>query len=248
MKKTIFLLFIGAFCRLAAQTPPTIAVLDFENKAILKDLTINRISDKIINEFSAKGEYIVYDRKLIDTMMSGQGTKNLLKCREESCLFAIGHLLGVDLVLSGSISKQNKQYMIYADLIDIKNNTAMGSVKTVIANFYDSTFQKSFPGMVAKLFELIKNKEIKNALLRATQAGIDKRANAGAMDSTNNRNHKKAGSIKGVLWSSISIAVLGGAGAAAYYYKYKRKKPDNNSPIDDDILLDDAPTHPPKTP
>jgi hypothetical protein len=241
-----FLIIIATFSSIVSQTYPTIAILDLENKALLKDITMQRVDNKFLNELSAKGDFIIFVPDMIDTILSSQGNKNILNCRYESCLFQIGHLLNVDFVLNGSITKQNRRFFISIEMIDIKNNVAVGSTDGIVADFYDSTLQKTIPAMVTQLFGKKETKVIKSIHLHTkqtdtTEQNIEKTP---VMYSTKKEKKKKNKLSKSILWIPVSAVIISGTVAAVYYFKFKHNNNTNGNLSDDEISTDDAPQHP----
>jgi hypothetical protein len=247
MKKTVLLLITTFGLAAFAQTNGTIAILDFENKALLKDATIQRVGDKIRQEFANKGDYVVFDRWLIDTMISARGNKQLLKCTDESCLFAIGHLISADLVLGGSITKQNRRYCISADLVDIKSNIASGNTQSFVIDFYDTTVASAADELVNRLLELRNAKKVMPSNAANTRSSMQNQniMKHPAVDSGQggplNKTTKKSGLSKSLFWAPVAAVVIGAAAAGIYYFK---KKQIGSGSADNDISLDDAPMHP----
>jgi hypothetical protein len=237
-----YLFFIIALSLAAsAQNNGTVAVLDFENKAVLKDLTMQRVTGKIREEFTAKHGYVALDRWLIDTMMGSQGNKQLLKCTDESCLFAIGHLLSVDLVVNGSITKVNRRYCISAELVDVKNNIAAGNAQTYAIDFYDTTVARASHELVNKLFELVNAKKAVPSSVAGNQPPGQKQDVLNNTTEEGNHHKRKPGLTKLFIWVPVAAVVLGGAAAGIYYLALKHAPA---SPPDNDISIDDAPKHP----
>jgi hypothetical protein len=183
--------------------------------------------------------------------MSTQGNKQLLKCTDESCLFAIGHLLSVDLVLSGSISKSDRRYCISAELVDIKNNISTGYVQSFVMDFYDSTVVKVSHELINKLLELKSAKKVVASNVSNDQStgqnqqifnhsAVASRQGKPSNQTTNN-GAKKSSLVKTLIWVPVAAVVLGGAAAGMFYFKSKHA---TGSPADNDISLDDAPKHP----
>jgi hypothetical protein len=242
-----FIGYIAAF----AQNNATVAVLDFENKALLKDATMQRVAGKVREALSAAHGCVALDRWLIDTMMAAQGNKQLLKCTDESCLFAIGHLLSVDLVVTGSITKQEKRYCVSAELVDIKNNIVAGYAQTFTTNFHDTAMARVSTQLVHIFLELANTKKPVVSTVAGAQPRIQKQnvLNSAANDSGRGAGghdkpdgHKKKPGISELfVWVPVAAVVLGGAAAGIYFLGMKHA-PAN--PPDNTISLDDAPKHP----
>ena len=251
MKKAFYLFIILLDLATYAQSNETIAILDFENKAELKDITMQRVAGKIRQEFSSRVAYVLLDRWLIDTMISAQGTKQLLKCIDESCLFAIGHLLSVNLVLSGSITKLDRQYCISADLVDISNNIASGYTESFLLDFKDTTIAAVMHKLVNKLLELRNEKKVAISNLTNNQYLKQKQNNLNSntidsgqgkpLNKTSDKIIKKTSLTNKIIWVPVAAVVLGGAAAGIYFYKNKHT---SGNATNNDISLDDEPKHP----
>jgi hypothetical protein len=213
------------------------------------------VLEKIRREFIPVKNYVVFDRWLIDTIMNAQGNKQLLKCTEESCLFAIGHLLSVDLVLSGFITKQNGKYCINADLVDIKNNIASGYMQRFVFDFYDTTLISVSRELVKQLLDERKTKrdissnapsakENEHKPTIPSTDNVDTRVVKVSRNNMIPEHGKKATLNKRLFWVPVAAVVVGAAVAGAYYYMSKAPTTSTIEPVDNDISLDDAPKHP----
>jgi TolB-like protein len=226
---------------ISAQSNMTIAILDLENKAHLKETTLTRVWDKIAKEFSSKKEYIVYERWMVDTLIAEQSNVKMLACRDEQCLFAIGHLLSVNFVLSGSISVRNDAYLVSLQLIDIKNNVSAGLLEKPIPDFYEATLTRDIPKMTNELLVAIQ-KQDRNL---SKTAVVEPEKNLSSSSSTElssevpeKKVHRSFLSKPGFL---IPLSAVLAGGAVAGYLFLKSEKTGNEGPTD--VPLTDAPSH-----
>jgi hypothetical protein len=241
MRNMILMAILFVSIGINAQSTRTIAILDLENKANVKPVTINRVADRITKEFSAKKEFIVYEHWMIDTMLAAQSNMKILECKDEQCLFAIGHLLSVDVVINGAVSRQNKQYMISLQLVDIKNNKIAGVSEIAVKDFYDATLSTSIPELLKKIVALmeVQNQKSPNEKTIASQEKPRQpRSNEQTKDSSQSKTNRSVVS-KPAFWIPVSAVLVGGAVAGYYFLKSGKT---GNSGLEE-ISLGDAPGH-----
>ena len=216
-----------------AQSSTTIAVLDFKSGGNLQKEAGKYAAEKLRSTMSARDNLVVLDQWLIDTMASAQGSLQLLQCREESCLLAIGHLLVADVVVNGTVERLNDKYMISVIPVDIKNNRAMPVINYTVRDLKNTTLAETFS-------------TVADRVLAGIGTGNDTLAENTAAAST----QKKPGIMKKILIGTLAVAVIGGAAGGGYYYKSRKDRggstgtetPDGTKTVE--IPLTDLPKHP----
>ncbi|MDD5674483.1 MAG: hypothetical protein PHC61_09980 [Chitinivibrionales bacterium] len=240
MHKLILAAVLSLAFGINAQSSKTIAFLDLENKSNIKDVTMQRVWNRIAKGFSANTEFIVYERWMIDTMLAAQSNTKILECKDEQCLFAIGHLLSVDFVLSGAVSKQKSHYMISLKLVDIKNNIVAGSSETMLNDFFEATLLQTVPGMIKSFVAAINDQENKKTYLK-TLLSKEPASQPAAPDKSKEPEQKKETKSfvsKPLFWVSASAVLAGGAAVGVYLLLFKGSQAPNTG-----ISLGDAPNH-----
>jgi len=118
-----FLSFV-VISNLTGQT--TIAVLDFEGKGLSKS-EASALSDRLANEifvFSSESYYLI-EREQIEEILTEQGFQQT-GCVTSECAIEVGKLLGVQQIITGSISKVGKVYSISARIIEVQTGQIIG--------------------------------------------------------------------------------------------------------------------------
>lgn len=102
-----------------AQRKPTLAVLDFSPKGILKT-EASILTDEIRSSIIASEVFRVLERAEIDEILKEQGFQATGSCDDQECSIEIGKLLGVQHMLIGSAAKLNKTIIIHARIVDVQ--------------------------------------------------------------------------------------------------------------------------------
>ena len=99
----------------------TIAVLEFEGNGV-PDQTMQDVSARFATEYAAfKGrKFIVIDRSQMRTTLQEQGVR-VYGCSTFKCGLEAGNALGVDYVVTGTLTKNGSVYGLKSQLIDIKS-------------------------------------------------------------------------------------------------------------------------------
>ena len=112
----ILIFFLCTFNLLFGQY--TVAVIDFTPNGI----TISdskALSDRFRDELFKTKKCRVVERELMDTILKEQGFQ-ISGCTSSECVVEVGQLLGVEKMISGSISKVGNVYSISARIIDVE--------------------------------------------------------------------------------------------------------------------------------
>ena len=99
----------------------TIAVLEFEGNGV-PDQTMQDVSARFATEYAAfKGsQFIIIDRVQMRTTLQEQRIR-VFGCSTFNCGLEAGNALGVDYVVTGTLTKNGSIYSLKSQLIDIKN-------------------------------------------------------------------------------------------------------------------------------
>ncbi|MCB9497208.1 MAG: hypothetical protein H6686_10035 [Fibrobacteria bacterium] len=97
-----------------------IAVLPLEAPGL--DPSIQRVvTDQLVAEFISKGRYQVLEREQIDRILAEQGFQQSGACDNQGCLVKVGQLLGVDAMVSGSISRIGDLHVVSVRVTDVQD-------------------------------------------------------------------------------------------------------------------------------
>jgi len=151
---TTILLFIIA----SGYAQVNVAVSDFLNKtdALYLDAWERSVPGILRSQLSANEHIVVLDRDKLDKVIEEQAL-SLSGLLDSSSAQSIGKLLDADFILSGSIDKQNDDFVISADLIRVKT----GEVQTEIVQSKNKDYKNAMVDMLAN-----------NLLFRLTGDGI----------------------------------------------------------------------------
>ena len=95
-----------------------IAVMNLEPNGV-DSATSKVVADQLINDFIAQGRYNVLERQKIDQILNEQGFQQSGACDNENCLVQVGKLLGVDAMVSGSVSKIQNLWIVNVRVFDV---------------------------------------------------------------------------------------------------------------------------------
>lgn len=97
-----------------------IAVMPLEAPGL--ETSVQRVvTDQLVTEFLNKGRYQVLEREQIDRILQEQGFQQSGACDTEGCLVQVGQLLGVDAMVSGSISRIGKLHVVSVRVTDVQD-------------------------------------------------------------------------------------------------------------------------------
>jgi hypothetical protein len=110
LKKFIFCLSLAVFSSLSfgKGIKPNVAVLDVTGS--LKDFTreeLMAVTSRLETEIMKTEQYQVLERRNMDMILQEQGFQQTGACNSSECQVEIGQLLGVEKLITGSITKVN---------------------------------------------------------------------------------------------------------------------------------------------
>jgi TolB-like protein len=116
---------LGATSNEASNNTPdaskrNVAVLDFEGS--LKDFTreeLMAITNRFETEMMKAGVYQVLERRNMDYILQEQGFQQTGACNTSECQVEIGQLLGVELIVNGSVSKVGDVISLNLKMVDV---------------------------------------------------------------------------------------------------------------------------------
>ncbi|MFH1810086.1 MAG: hypothetical protein ABIJ09_15170 [Pseudomonadota bacterium] len=100
-----------------------IAVLDLKAGDGFTEKGVEALTDALATEIGQRSKCEVMSRADIRSMISFEAEKQLLGCGEESCLAELGGALGVDFLVTGSVSKMGESTLLSLkkiNLVDLK--------------------------------------------------------------------------------------------------------------------------------
>ncbi|MBN1307027.1 MAG: DUF2380 domain-containing protein [Chitinispirillaceae bacterium] len=98
-----------------------IAVLNLKDTEGVSRDEAELLSDRLRNELFSTGSVEVMERDQMQAVLAEQGFQQSgATCSDEGCMVEVGKLLGVKLLISGSIGKLGRLYMINVKSIDVE--------------------------------------------------------------------------------------------------------------------------------
>jgi TolB-like protein/TM2 domain-containing membrane protein YozV len=132
-----------------AQKIPTVAVLEFEGLGISENET-RALTNRLRGNLVQTGEYQVIERGKMDEILKEQGFQ-LSGCTSEGCLVEAGQLLGVEMMLAGSISLVGSTYSVEMRLIDVGTGKITHSASYDMQATIDEFLTRGMTNAVNKL-------------------------------------------------------------------------------------------------
>jgi len=105
---------------LNAQTQITVAVIPFEGKGVSSQ-EASALSDRLAVELFLTGSLRVLERGKMDEILLEQDFQ-LSGCATDECLVEVGQILGVEQIITGSISKIGNTFSVVAQLISVETS------------------------------------------------------------------------------------------------------------------------------
>lgn len=90
----------------------------------------------------------------IKDLLSLEMEKQLTECANDSCMADIGGALGVEMMISGNISRVGSQYVINLKLFDVRNARALNRISRSVAANEDALLS-NLPDIIAELVKPI---------------------------------------------------------------------------------------------
>ena len=134
---------------IAAQTRPTVAVLDFEGRGI-SQLEAATLTDRLATELGNTEAVILVERNQLERILKEQGLQQS-GCTTQECVAEVGQLLGVQYMISGSINVLGSTFTIDAKMFSIETGA---NVKTV-SKTHKGRIDELIPLMEAIAWELV---------------------------------------------------------------------------------------------
>ena len=179
-----------------AQGRESVAVMDMEGRGI-STIEAQTLTDRMRSELVRTGAVTVVERGQMQTILSEQDFQ-LTGCTSDECAVEIGQLLGVTMMITGSVGKIGSTYTLDLRTIDIETGA--------IASTMTRNYRGEIDGLLTEIehisWELVGLVHPDN---RLSQLGETPDVQAQVAPG------KKGG--RGVLW----LAILAAAGGGGYY-------------------------------
>ena len=118
---------------------PTLAVLNFEGKAISDD-NMTLLLDSLISELYKTNAFIMVEEHQMNEIILEQKYDNL-DCRNQGCGIEIGMILGIKNIIVGSFEQIADSTIMKASMINVKNR----EIKKSVNKAYQGKLEGIFP-------------------------------------------------------------------------------------------------------
>ena len=145
------ILFSGLFAQVneASQAKPTAAVLDFEGKGITTQ-EAQVLTQRLGSELVQTEALIMVERNQMSEIMEEQGFQQS-GCTTAECATAIGALLGVQKMITGSFGKIGDSYTIEARMFTVES----GETEKTVSKTYKGEVDGLLPQIQIVAWELV---------------------------------------------------------------------------------------------
>jgi hypothetical protein len=104
----------------AAQARKAYAMLPLRNGTGVSQGEADIISDRLRAEIFNTGRVILMEREQMQSILKEQGFQHSGVCEDEACMVQIGEMLGVELLVSGSLGKLGTLYLFNVRAINVE--------------------------------------------------------------------------------------------------------------------------------
>lgn len=122
----------------AQQKKLTIAVLNLKNAADVSKGEADIITDRLRIELFKTGNVDIMEREEMQSVLEEQGFQASGVCSDEGCLVEMGQILGVQVIITGSIGKLGKLYLLNFRAVDVQT----AKISKVVSRDIDGDIEK----------------------------------------------------------------------------------------------------------
>lgn len=127
--------------REGSEEKSTLAVMDFEGRGITL-LEARTLTDRLITELARTKRVLMVERNTMNDVLNEQGYETE-GCMSDECAAEVGALLGVDLMINGSVGKIGNTYTIDAKMFKVSTGAA--------ENMKNITYQGPVDGLIVEI-------------------------------------------------------------------------------------------------
>jgi TolB-like protein len=126
-----------------------IAVLDLEGKKVPQE-EASILSDKLRGELLKTGKFDVIERSQMDEILKEQGFQQT-GCTDQSCIVEMGQLMGVKMMIVGSVGKIGNMYLVSIRMIDVQQGKIVKNVDKEVEGSIESVLKYGIPYVAAQM-------------------------------------------------------------------------------------------------
>ena len=199
---------------LLAQAKESVAVMDMEGRGI-SAIEAATLTDRMRSELVATGVVTVVERGAMQAILAEQDFQ-LSGCTSDECAVEVGQLLGVTMMIAGTVGKIGSTYTLDLRTIDIETGAISGTMTR--------DYRGEIDGLITEIeyiaWELVGLvhpdqilKDLQTEPSGMTLDDVAERRGAGGQGSAtvSDGEKKKGGAGRLLLWTAL-LAVAGGGG------------------------------------
>lgn len=122
----------------AQQKKQTVAVLNLKNASDVSKGEADIITDRLRIELFKTGNVDIMEREEMRSVLEEQGFQASGACSDEGCLVEMGQMLGVQAIITGSIGKLGKLYLLNFRAVDVQT----AKISKVVSRDIDGDIEK----------------------------------------------------------------------------------------------------------
>jgi len=149
MKKSTLLFILLLTLQSSAFDKKSIAIFELDAQGVSKQEAL-AFTDRIRNEIFKTGKYLVLERQMMEEVLKEQGFQ-LTACTSSECMIQAGKILGVQILIAGSVSKVGNMYTISIRSIDVASGTVINIAAVDYEGSIEGAAKKACPEVAAKL-------------------------------------------------------------------------------------------------
>ena len=143
---------MAGFAAAGRAKPVEIAVMEFASKGGITPQQMEALEDMLTTEIRKLGDFRVIAKSDLDMALQLEQRKQLVGCRDDSCLAEVAGALGVRWLITGNVSLFGKTYLINMKLLDVPRVRIASSVSKKIKGEQDQLLD-ALPEMTREMFE-----------------------------------------------------------------------------------------------
>jgi len=134
-KASLFLLlFISNYALYSQEKLKTLGILNLESSNIseVSRANMRTLTNRLHTELSKMGRFQIVEMQKVEEILNEQGLQQTGVCETDQCVAELGHLLGVEWMLTGSIGYIGTTYSIDVRIIEVQTRKI---VETAFENY-----------------------------------------------------------------------------------------------------------------
>lgn len=148
-KKISFILIACCAALSWAQNQPNAAVIALEARGITSDEALT-ITDILRSQISRQGYFNLMERNKVDEILKEQGFQQT-GCTTSDCYVAMGQMIGVDKLITGSIGKLGEVFIVSLRVMDVATGRIIRDETEKFEGKIEHVIDKTIPSLVKKI-------------------------------------------------------------------------------------------------